>query len=165
MTQTLEQLVAALREELQQYGEMLALLDRQQALVGRRAAAELLQSVSDINAQTAVIGVARQQREAVQRGVARELQLPEDASLVELIHRIPAPLGALVQALLDENNTCLLRVKQRAGQNRLLLIRSVELMHRLLNTLFVEPQTPVYNGNGSVALPPVKGAALCNAVG
>jgi hypothetical protein len=165
MTPTLEQLIAALREELEQYGEMLALLDRQQALVGRRAATELLQSVSDINAQTAVIGVARQQREAAQRGVARELQLPEDASLVELIHRIPAPLGALVQALLDENNTCLLRVKQRAGQNHLLLIRSVELMHRLLNTLFVEPQTPVYNGNGSVALPPVKGAALCNAVG
>ena len=165
MTPTLEQLVAALREELEQYGEMLALLDRQQALVGRRAASELLQSVSDINAQTAVIGVARQQREAAQRAAARELQLPEDAPLVEVIRRIPAPLGALVQALLDENNTCLLRVKQRAGQNRLLLSRSVELMHRLLNTLFVEPQAPVYNGNGSVALPPVKGATLCNAIG
>ena len=165
MTQTLEQLVAALREELQQYGEMLALLDRQQALVARRAATELLQSVSDINAQTAVLGVARQQREVAQRSVARELQLPEDATLVEVIHRIPAPLGALVQTLLDENNICLLRVKQRAGQNRLLLSRSVELMQRLLNTLLVEPHTPVYTGNGAVALPPVKGAALCNAVG
>jgi FlgN protein len=165
MTRYLEQLVAALREELQQYGEMLALLDRQQTLVAHRAAAELLQTVSDINAQTAVIGVARRQREIAQRVAAQELQLPEDATLVEVIGRIPAPLKALVQALLDENNTCLLRVKQRAGQNRLLLSRSVELMQRLLNTLFVEAQTPVYNGNGSVALPPVKGAALCNAVG
>jgi hypothetical protein len=165
MTRSLEQLVAALREELQQYGEMLALLDRQQTLVAQRAATELLQSVSDINAQTAVLGVARQQREVAQRAVARELKLPEDATLVELIRRIPTPLGALVQALLDENNTCLLRVKQRAGQNRLLLSRSVELMQRLLNTLLVEAQTPVYNGNGSMALSPVKGAALCNAVG
>lgn len=165
MTRSLEQLVATLREELQQYGEMLALLDRQQTLVAQRAATELLQSVSDINAQTAVLGVARQQREVAQRAVARELKLPEDATLVELIRRIPTPLGALVQALLDENNTCLLRVKQRAGQNRLLLSRSVELMQRLLNTLLVEAQTPVYNGNGSMALSPVKGAALCNAVG
>jgi hypothetical protein len=165
MTRSLEQLVAALREELQQYGEMLALLDRQQTLVAQRAATELLQSVSDINAQTAVLGVARQQREVAQRAVARELKLTEDATLVELIRRIPTPLGALVQALLDENNTCLLRVKQRAGQNRLLLSRSVELMQRLLNTLLVEAQTPVYNGNGSMALSPVKGAALCNAVG
>jgi flagellar biosynthesis/type III secretory pathway chaperone len=165
MTRSLEQLVAALREELQQYGEMLALLDRQQTLVAQRAATELLQSVSDINAQTDVLGVARQQREVAQRAVARELKLPEDATLVELIRRIPTPLGALVQALLDENNTCLLRVKQRAGQNRLLLSRSVELMQRLLNTLLVEAQTPVYNGNGSMALSPVKGAALCNAVG
>jgi hypothetical protein len=38
-------------------------------------------------------------------------------------------------------------------------------MQRLLNTLLVEAQTPVYNGNGSMALSPVKGAALCNAVG
>jgi hypothetical protein len=165
MTQTLEQLVAALREELQQYGEMLALLDRQQTLVARRTATELLQSVSDINAQTAVLSVARQQREIAQRAVARELELPEDATLVQVIRRIPAPQGALVQVLLDENNTCLLRVKQRAGQNRLLLSRSVELMQRLLNTLLVEAHTPVYNGSGSVALPPVKGAALCNAVG
>jgi hypothetical protein len=165
MTQTLEQLVAALREELEQYGEMLALLDRQQALVARRAAKELLQSVSDINAQTAVIGVARRQRDAVQRAVAQEMQLPEEATLVEVIHQISGPLKALVQTLLDENNACLMRVKQRAGQNRLLLSRSVELMQRLLNTLLVGPQTPVYNGNGSMALPPVKGAALCNAVG
>ena len=165
MTRTLDQLVAALREELEQYGEMLALLDRQQTLVARRAAAELLQSVSDINAQTAVIGVARQQRGTAQRAVARELQMSEDATLVEVIGRISGPLKALVQTLLDENNACLMRVKQRAGQNRLLLSRSVELMQRLLNTLLVEPQTPVYNGNGSVALPPIKGAALCNAVG
>ena len=165
MTPSLQRLVVALREELQQYGEMLALLDRQQTLVVKRAAGELLQTVSDVNAQTAVLGVARRQRETAQRAMAQELQLPEDAALTEIIKKVPAPLGALVQALLEENNTCLLRVKQRAGQNRLLLSRSVELMHRLLNTLFVEAHTPVYNGNGSMALPSVKGATLCNAVG
>ena len=165
MTPTLQQLVAALREELQQYGEMLALLDRQQTLVVKRASSELLQTISDVNAQTAVIGVARRQREEAQRLTAQELQLPEDAPLTEIIKKLPTPLAALVQALLEENNTCLLRVKQRAGQNRLLLSRSVELMQRLMDSLLVESHTPVYTGKGSVAVPSVKGAALCNAVG
>jgi flagellar biosynthesis/type III secretory pathway chaperone len=165
MTEQLQQLVTALREELQQYGEMLALLDRQQQLVAQRATAELLQSVSAINAQAAVIRVARQQREGRQREVARLLQVPEDATLTELIRVIPDPHRSLVKALVDENNACLVRVRQRAGQNHLLLSRSVELMQRLLNTLLLGAQTTVYSDNGTVALPPVKEATLCNAVG
>ena len=165
MIPLLEQLVAALRAELHQYGEMLALLERQQALVVKRAASELLQTVSDVNAQTAVIGVARQQREGCQRAVARDLNLPETASLSDVIQHVPQPEAVLLQTLLDENNKCLRRVKQNAGQNRLLLSRSVELMQRLLNTLLVEPLTPVYTGSGTVAQPSLPGAALCNAVG
>ncbi len=52
-----------------------------------------------------------------------------------LIPLLPADYRPLVQALVDENNELLVRVRQRARQNHLLLSRSVELMQGLLNTL------------------------------
>ena len=52
-----------MREELQNYGEMLALLDRQQEQVKARSAAEIFQSISLIQAQAAAIQGARQQRD------------------------------------------------------------------------------------------------------
>ncbi len=166
MREQLQQLVTALREELQQYGEMLALLDRQQDLVVKRAAADLLQSVSDINGQAAVIRVARNQRGSCQAAVARLVQMPDDASLTDLIRLMPDDYAGLVKALLDETNKCLARVRRRAGQNHLLLSRSVELMQRLLNTLLSTAQTIVYNGNGTVAASPLSpGRALCDAIG
>jgi len=59
MIEELKRFIEALREELQHYGEMLGLLDRQQELVVIRAADEILQTVSAINAQSASIQSAR----------------------------------------------------------------------------------------------------------
>ena len=58
-TDSIEPLVGALREELQEYGEMLALLDRQQEQVKARAADQIFQSISQIQAQAAAIQSAR----------------------------------------------------------------------------------------------------------
>ena len=54
-----------------------------------------------------------------------------------------------MQALVDENNELLMRVRRRARQNHLMLRRSVELMQELLNTLLPSRQNSVYDGNGS----------------
>jgi flagellar biosynthesis/type III secretory pathway chaperone len=56
----------------------------------------------------------------------------------------------LIQALVDENNELLVRVRQRARQNHLLLSRSAELMRGLLDTLLLSRETRVYNGNGTI---------------
>ena len=70
MTESIQQLITALREELQQYGEMLALLDRQQQLIVIRAGAEVFQSVGLIQTQATVIMSARVRREECRRQAA-----------------------------------------------------------------------------------------------
>jgi len=166
MREQLQQLVTALRDELQQYGEMLALLERQQEFVVKRASSDLLQSVSDINAQAAVIGVARDQRATRQTAVARLLQMSDDTTLTDMVRLMPDDYSGLVRALVDEINKCLARVRRRAGQNHLLLSRSVELMQRLLNTLLCTTQTIVYNGHGALAPAlAAPGRPLCDFVG
>jgi endonuclease V-like protein UPF0215 family len=60
---TLENLIEALRNELQQYGEMLALLDHQQEMVLQQRTDDILHSISAIDSQSAAIQAARANRQ------------------------------------------------------------------------------------------------------
>jgi flagellar biosynthesis/type III secretory pathway chaperone len=164
-TDSIEPLIAALREELQQYGEMLALLDRQQEQVKARSADEIFQSISLIQAQAAAIQGARQHREKCRGITAVACCQPENAPFRDLLPLLPPNYRPLLQALVDENNQLLVRVRQRARQNHVLLRRSVELMQELLRTLFPARQTSVYNGSGRKRSEVLYVRPLYNAVG
>jgi flagellar biosynthesis/type III secretory pathway chaperone len=164
-TDSLEPLITALREELQHYGEMLALLDRQQEQVKARSAAEIFQSISLIQAQAAAIQEARQHRENCRAAAALACRQTAGAPFGELIPLLPPDYRPLLRALVDENNQLLGRIRQRARQNHVLLRRSVELMQELLHTLFPTRQTSVYNGNGHKRGQLAGARPLYNAVG
>ncbi len=136
MNELLQNLIEALREELKEYGEMLALLDQQQQMVTTRQTQDLLNTVASINVQAEAIAAARREREQRQREVSRELKLPADAPFTDVLPRLPQAFQPLVQALVQENNQLLVRIQYRARQNHLLLTRAVELMQRFLGSLF-----------------------------
>jgi uncharacterized membrane-anchored protein YhcB (DUF1043 family) len=162
---TLKRLINLLREELKHYGEMLARLDHQQELVIHRLSDALPASVSSVQSQAAAIQQARSLREQAQLELAREL-VSEEATFARLIPRLPADYQPLVSALVDENNELLVRVQQRARQNHLLLMRSMESMQRLINSLIPAPETLVYNGGGLRAAPAMPArATLLEVVG
>jgi flagellar biosynthesis/type III secretory pathway chaperone len=165
MTNSTQELIAALREELKHYGEMLALLDRQQSSIMTRASHEVFQSISLIKAQSDALQSARAIREECRRATAEAMAKAPDISFTDLIATLPAEYQPLLQALVDENNQLLVRVRQRARQNHLLLHRSVELMQGILNTLFPTRQSSVYNDRGSLAADAAAARRLCNAVG
>ena len=162
---SVEPLIAALRDELQHYGEMLALLDRQQEQVKARSSEEIFQSISLIQAQAAAILAARQHREQCRGAAALACRQPENAPFTDLIPLLPPDYRPLLRALVDENNQLLGRVRQRARQNHVLLRRSVELMQELLRTLFPARQTSVYNGSGHKRGQVLAARPLYNAVG
>ena len=151
MNEPTQRLIDALREELQQYGEMLALLDTQQDLVVRRDSNEILKNLAVINGQTSVIQVARRERELRQQELNTNLRLLTNATFAELIRRLPQEHQPLVQALMDEINQCLRRVQHRARQNHLLLGRSTEMMQQFIATLFPSRMVTTYNQAGRVA--------------
>jgi hypothetical protein len=141
MTETLPRLIEALRNELQQYGEMLALLDQQQETVQLRGADDILHSISSINAQSQIIQAARQHRRSLQQQLAQRLNQSEEATFAQLIPSLPEHYQPLVTALVQENNELLDRVRERAQQNHLQLQRSLDLMQRFITTL--SPQDPL----------------------
>jgi predicted ATP-dependent protease len=164
MNEFLQNFVESLREELKQYGELLALLEQQQAQVVRRLADELLETVSAVNAQGDAIQMARREREQRQRDLARSLRLLDDARIADLIIAMPEVYRPLVAALVDENNQLLGRVRQRARQNHVLLSRSVELMQQFINS-FCAVGVPTYNEMGTMTPPPALGRPIYEAVG
>ena len=165
MKELLFNLIEALREELKQYGEMLALLDQQQQLVMQRQVAELPENVHSVNAQAGVIAAARQEREQRQCHLARLLVLPETAGFTAMIPLLPPDYRPLVDALVRENNELLVRVQQRARQNHLLLSHCVELMQQLINSIFPSMVPTTYDGTGHVPVAAVPPQPIYQAVG
>jgi len=150
MTDLLAKLVGALRQELEQYGEMLALLERQQQQIGARNADEVYESINPIKLQGTAIQQARSHRDECRAEMAQSLNQAKELPFAQLIPLLPADCRPLLGALVQENNELLLRVRQRARQNHLRLSRSIELMQNLINSLFPSRETRVYNGQGSM---------------
>jgi hypothetical protein len=165
MIDHIQQLIGALRDELQQYGEMLALLDRQHQFIMVRDAEEVFQSIPPIQAQGSAIQSARAHREECRGSLALILQQPGSAGFAVLMPLLPPDYRPLVKALVDENNELLLRVRQRARQNHLLLSRSVEVVQSLLDTLLPSRETRVYNDRGNRHTHTIVSRSLYNAVG
>jgi len=165
MIESIVTLVSALREELQQYGEMLALLDRQQHQVIARAAEEVFQSIALIKAQGLAIQNARAHRESCRAVVAEGLAKASETPFAELIPLLPHDYRPLIGALVEENNELLVRVRQRARQNHLLLSRSLELMQNLINTLFPGRETRVYDDQGAMRVRRLVPRPMYEAVG
>ncbi len=165
MKERLPNLIEALREELKEYGEMLALLDQQQQMVMHRQTQDMLQCVAAVNTQAETIAAARLEREQHQRNVARHLGLPEDTGFKKLIPQLPPDYRPLVQELVRENNHLLTRVQQRARQNHLLLNRVVELMQRFIGSLFPGNQPSTYDDDGHMLAAALPQHSLYDAIG
>lgn len=164
MNEELPKLIECLREELRQYGQMLVVLDEQQERIIQRHNRELLDATTAVNTQGSAIEQARQQRELVQRELARLLHAGDDTSLTHLVPRVPSDYRPLLNALIQENHYLLQRIQHRARQNFLLLRRSMELLDQFINS-FAPALTPVYDGTGSLHAGHGAGAALYEAVG
>jgi flagellar biosynthesis/type III secretory pathway chaperone len=148
MNDLLHNLIEALREELKQYGEMLAMLEQQHESVVQRQTNHLLQNVAEVNAQASVIAAVRHEREQRRCHVARHLRLEENATFATIIPLLPADYRPLIQALVQENNALLVRIQQRARQNHLLLSHAVDLMQQLINAIFPGAPPKTYDSSG-----------------
>lgn len=154
----LDHLIEGLREELTQYGEMLALLDQQQEAVMTRSSNEVFRTTSCIDSQAELIAACRRAREGCQRALASILNTT-DTSFATLLPLLPSDYRPLVSALVQENNHLLVRAQQRARQNQLILSRSLDLMRHLLGTLSGTGST-LYDGSGGLAPTALSGRCL-----
>ncbi|MSR42729.1 MAG: flagellar protein FlgN [Pedosphaera sp.] len=145
-------LIECLREELTQYGELLALMQEQQNLIIRRDAETLQQNLAAVEQQVAGVTLARQAREQARKAIIVALGAAPDITFRQMTAQLPAEYQPLLEALVVEINQILLRVQQWLRQNHLLLSRSLDLMQRMIQSLFPAARSGrTYGRRGFVA--------------
>lgn len=164
MKAELEKLIETLRDELTQYGELLALLEQQQDLIVSRSAEGLLENLGAINAQVPIVAAARQRRDQLRKELAVSLEQPTTISFRQLIGLVPKEYQPLLEALVDEINDLLMRSQQRLRQNHLLLSRSLDLMQQMIFSLFPSSGGQTYNQAGAVKASTVAQSSLCEMI-
>ncbi|MBI3868680.1 MAG: flagellar protein FlgN [Verrucomicrobia bacterium] len=164
MNHEFDEFIEALRQELQHYGELLALINQQQEHLMRRDADAVLTSVGRIHAQGACVQAARARRAECLLNLALSLSIPPDGLVGTLLPVLPPQRRPQVQALVDENNRLLMKIQQRGRQNHLLLAHSIEHMSRLIQTLTGVGRGMVYDEGGGVLAPGAR-QGLYEAVG
>ena len=117
MNAKLDDLIGLLREELQHYGELLALLDQQQEQIIQRASDDVINTSAAIDAQLVITQTSRAARDASYAKLCEAAGLPGDAAFKAVSKHLPEARRAQIEALIQENNALLLRVQARARQN------------------------------------------------
>lgn len=150
MIEQIELLVERLRDELKQYGELMALLDRQQELVLQRDADGIQATAEQIDQQSMVLEEFKAVRRRVQEELAQALGMSPIDTIEELLPRLPQAYRPLIKALVEDNNFSIQRIGRVARQNHMLLSRSIEMVGGLIRSICPDQAPGVYNGSGEV---------------
>jgi flagellar biosynthesis/type III secretory pathway chaperone len=147
------QLVAdALRQELVEYGSLLNLFEQQQESLFNRDADAVLRLGAQIEEQVHQLHDCREQRETGVRQLASSLGLSGTTTLRALLSRVEPDARPLLEALVNEVNHLLHRVRRTSRHNHMLLARTVEMHQETLRQLRPDAFTKTYSPQGRISL-------------
>ena len=111
-------MVSALRDELQEKGGLIRLLNQQTEALYRRDHVENQRLEDQIRTQIRTATRCRQARELILRQIAAKLNMPDDASAGEILARFPEYVQPLLEALFLEVDRLSGRLEDRLRQNQ-----------------------------------------------
>jgi hypothetical protein len=152
MSSSWETLANHLRTELQSYGGLLALFEEQQANLLRRNPDAVLTLAQTIERSAHAAAENRLRRELFIRDVAERHGHPSGSSLRQLLPLFPADVQPLLNALIDEVNHLIHRVRRGARQNQQLLARAVEMHQETLRAIRPAQFVKTYSPRGQVSV-------------
>lgn len=150
MSTTWETITESLRNELQEYGALLGLFEDQQVNLLRRDATAVLDLANAIEEQVQTTQACRDRREQATLLFASENGQAPTASLRQLLKFFPSEVQPLMQALIDEINHLIHRIRRGARQNQVLLSRTVEAHEEALRSLRPDLYPKTYSRRGSL---------------
>jgi cell division septum initiation protein DivIVA len=113
-----DQLVDALRDELQEKGGLIQLLNQQTETLYRRDIVENERLEEQIRTQLRLISRCTQGREFALRQTATKLHLNEDVQSNEVVRSFPEYVHPLLEALFSEVDRLSNRMEERLKQNQ-----------------------------------------------
>jgi hypothetical protein len=113
-----DQLVDALRDELQEKGGVIRLLNQQTEVLYRRDASEAARVAEQIRGQLCLATRCTRARELTLRQTALKMKLSEDIDRSQILGRFPEYVQPLLEALFGEVDRLSGRMEERLKQNQ-----------------------------------------------
>lgn len=145
-------LVNLLRHEVQEYGGLYNLLERQQDEIFKRDPQLVLDTNNEIEGYMSEMSGLRLKREDIVRELARDCGADEEQPLSKLLVNFPDFMQPMLKALVDEINHMIRRTRQKARQNFLLLSRTMEINHETMQRLNPGSYNKTYSKQGRIGV-------------
>jgi hypothetical protein len=166
MTTTHWEFIAeSLRTELADYGGLLHLFEAQQASLFNRDADSVLHLANEIEAQARSVAGSRCHREQAVAAFAEAHGRPSTSTLRSMLPLIEADARPLLEALMNEVNALLHRVRRTSRHNHSLLSRAVEVHQETLQSLRPHAFTKTYSPAGRVSVAAAHATSTLRAAG
>jgi flagellar biosynthesis/type III secretory pathway chaperone len=157
MTFNYDSLIVALRDEVQEYGELLSLFNDQQTAILERNPGRVLEIQDTIKEQLLTINDCRKRREQTAKEFAATVGADPSSTVKQLIEKCEETVRPLLNALIYEVNQLISKTRRRGHQNQMLLARSIEVSQQILQRLNPGGLTKTYSRRGQISL--VRGGA------
>jgi flagellar biosynthesis/type III secretory pathway chaperone len=145
-------IVESLRQELAEYGELLRLFELQQESLFKRDPDSVLRLGGEIEDQVNILQDCRNQREQIVATFATSRGLSASTTPRGLLSHVEVDARPLLEALIDEINHLLHRVRRTSRHNHALLSRTLELHQETLRQLRPDAFSKTYAPDGRVSL-------------
>ena len=155
----------ALRSEIAEYGGLLHRFEQQQQALFARDADGVLRFSAGIEEHVRTMHECRARREELVAGFAITAGRPASTTLRALVPLFSAEVRPLLEALINEVNVLIHRIRRISRHNHKLLTRAVETHQQTLRALLPDSFTQTYAPNGRSTLTSNRSNAALQAAG
>lgn len=152
MSKPWEFIAECLRAELADYGALLHLFEEQQRSLFDRNPDAVLHYAGEIEAQVRTVADSRSRREQAVSRFAEQHDRSATSSLRSMLSLIENDARPLLEALINEVNLLLHRVRRTSRHNHTMLSRAVEMHQDTLQQLRPQAFMKTYSPAGRVAV-------------
>lgn len=152
MNNTWSDIADCLRREIAEYGALYGFYEEQQTRLFKHDAEAVLRLSGDIEVQVRVLHDCRREREAAVSGFANAHGQPTGATIRSLLPLVPADARPLLEALVNEINVLIHRLRRISRHNHMLLARKVELQQQMLRQMLPGTFSQTYSPKGRLSM-------------
>jgi flagellar biosynthesis/type III secretory pathway chaperone len=155
-----QSIAESLRQELAEYGELLRLFEQQQESLFKRDSDGVLRLGGEIEDQARILQDCRARREQAVASFSTALGVTDSPTLRSLLPHVEVAARPLLEALINEINHLLHRVRRTSRHNHTLLSRTLELHSETLRQLRPDAFSNTYAPDGRVSVSAGRAPAL-----
>tara|TARA_Y100001954_G_scaffold234289_1_gene289454 strand:+ start:1514 stop:2044 length:531 start_codon:yes stop_codon:yes gene_type:complete len=146
-----EDLLGLLRDELQEYGGLMGLLNAQQQSIVNRRPESLLEINQSVQTQMEASQILQRRRQGFVSTLASSYGEPNESSLSELVHHFPDVTRPMFESIIEEINGLISRIRRKIEQNQRLLSRLTEVTDQILGVTDPAAHSKTYDKSGDLS--------------